>query len=155
MKIKLATLNDIESISLLNHEFWCYNADLQHEYYKKAKESGDYPKNVIINEDSDIFLAVENDKIVGLIHVRESQILPYASIVQHKYAEVIDLIVTETYKRKCIGSLLINAAKKWSKLRNLDYLELFYQMPKVKLFFMNIMLSIQFRILCDTKYKYT
>ena len=125
MKIKLATLNDIGQICSLNHEFWHHNADLQPEYYKETKESGEYPKDVINNENSDIFLAVEEDKIVGLIHVKESQTLPYDSIVQHKYAEVIDLIVTKSYRRKGIGSQLMNVAKEWSKMRNLDYIELF------------------------------
>lgn len=125
LKIRIATLNDIESICLLNQEFWSYNAGLQGDYYSEAKDNGDYPKSVITNEDSDILLAEENNEVVGFIHVRESKTPPYPPIVQHKYAEIIDLIVTASYRRKGTDSLLMNAAKEWSMARNLDYIELF------------------------------
>ena len=75
--------------------------------------------------DSDIIIAIENEKVVGLIHVRESKTLPYAPIVQHRYAEVVDFIVTASHRRKGIGVMLMDAAKKWSKERNMEYMELF------------------------------
>jgi len=125
LEIRLATLNDIAPICQLYREFWLYNADLQPKYYKEATENGDYPKSVIINENADIFLAVENDVIMGLIHIREAQTLPYAPIVQHKYAEIVDFIVSAPYRRKGIGNQLMDAAKEWSKKRKLDYIELF------------------------------
>lgn len=125
MDIRLATLNDIEQICQLYNEFFDYNAELQPEYYKAVKESGGYPKSVIENEESDIFLAVENDTVIGFIHVREAQTPPFDSIVPHKYAEVIDLIVTALCRKKGIGAKLMNAAKQWGKTRNLDYIELF------------------------------
>jgi len=125
MEIRLATLNDIESICLLNTEFWLYNAGLQPEYYQEATENGEYPKSVIIDEDSDIFIAVENNITMGLIHVREAQTPPYPPIVQHKYMEIVDLIVSAPYRRTGIGSKLMDAAKEWGKTRKLDYIELF------------------------------
>ena len=69
MEIRLATLDDIASICRLYHEFWQYNADLHPVYYKAGTESGGYPKNTITSEKSDIFLAVENNTIVGFIHI--------------------------------------------------------------------------------------
>lgn len=125
MDVKVATHNDIEPICQLYNEFFAYNARLQPEYYKAGNESGEYPKSVIEGEGSDIFLAVENDKIVGFIHVREAQTPTFDSIVPHKYAEVIDLIVTAPCREKGIGSKLMDAAKQWCKRRNLDYIELF------------------------------
>jgi len=90
MEIRLATLNDIEKIRQLNHEFWVYNAWLQPKYYKEAEESGAYPKSVITDDDSDIIIATESDTVMGLIHVRKSKTPLYAPIVQHEYAEVVD-----------------------------------------------------------------
>lgn len=125
MLIRLATLNDIESICRLYNEFFAYNAGLQPEYYKAGTESGEYPKSSITNESSDIFVAAENGIIVGFIHIKESQTSPFDAIVPHKYAEVIDLIVTASYRKMGIGSMLMDAAKQWSKAKNLDYIELF------------------------------
>ena len=62
MEIRLATLNDIEQIRLLNHEFWVYNARLQPEYYKDAEESGAYPKSVIS-------YVIRSDKLYGIIEL--------------------------------------------------------------------------------------
>jgi len=125
MEIRLAVLNDIEQICELYHEFWEYNADLQPQYYKSATETGGYPRSVIENTDADLFVAVENEFMVGLIHVRELQTPQYDVFVHHKYAEVVDLIVTASNRRKGIGSALMDAAKNWSRARDLDYVELF------------------------------
>ena len=125
MEVRLATLNDIEPICRLYHEFWQYNADLQPAYYKAGKEGGEYPRSTITGEESDLILAVDNETIVGFIHVKETRTPPFDAIVQHKYAEIIDFIVTAPCREKGIGSELMNAAKQWSKSRNLDYIELF------------------------------
>lgn len=58
MEIRTATTGDLESICLLNEEFWLYNAGLQPNYYKATKDTGDYARNVILNDTSDILLAV-------------------------------------------------------------------------------------------------
>ena len=123
MEIRLATLNDIEPMCRLYHEFWQYNADLQPIYYKVGNESGGYPKNTIISEKSDIFIAVENNTIVGFIHIKEAQTPPFDAFVKHNYAEIIDFITTAAYRKKGIGSNLMDAAKQWAKERNLDSTE--------------------------------
>lgn len=38
---------------------------------------------------------------------------------------MIDIIVTEAYRKKGIGSQLIKVVKQWGKSRRLDYIELF------------------------------
>lgn len=124
MEIRLATLSDIKPICQLYNEFFACNAGLQPEYYKAGEEKGGYPKSVITSECDDIFLAVKNNTVVGLIHVREAQTPPFNSIVPHKYTEVIDIIVTASYRKRGIGSMLMDAAKQWSKTRNLDYIEI-------------------------------
>lgn len=125
MEIRLATLNDINPICGLYDEFFAYNAGLQPKYYKAAKEGGEYPKSVVASEDADIFIAVAEGAVVGLIHVKQSQTPPYGAITPHKYAEIADLIVTAPCRRKGIGSALLEAARQWGRARKLDYIELF------------------------------
>ena len=125
LKIKLATHDDIEQICLLYNEFYAYNAALQPEYCNAAKESGKYPESVIADENADIIVAVENNTIVGFVHVREAKTPPYASVVPHNYAEIIDFIVTASCREKGVGSKLMDAAREWGKARSLDYIELF------------------------------
>lgn len=44
--------------------------------------------------------------------------------VKHKYAYIMDIIVTKKYRRKGIASRLVDTAIQWFKERKLDYIEL-------------------------------
>ena len=125
MEVRVATLNDIEQLCHLFTEFFAYNATLQPDYCNASIESGEYPKTVINEDDADIIVAVDNGAIIGYIHIRESKTLPYEPIVQHKYAEIIDFMVSNSSRRRGVGLLLMDAAKEWGAKRNLDYIELF------------------------------
>jgi len=125
MEIRLVKTSDIQPLCELLEEFYRYSANLQPQYYQGGKESGGYPESVINDENADMFIAVDNGKIVGMIHVKESQTPPYVSIVPHKFAEVMGLIVTASHRRKGIASLLMAKVRDWGKARNLDYIELF------------------------------
>ena len=124
MEIRLAVSKDIEQICQLYNEFFAYNARLQPKYCRAAEENGEYPRSTTTNKNSDIFIAVENDTIVGFVHIREAQTPQFDSVVPHKYAEIIDFMVTASHREKGIGSKLMDEAKQWSKVRNLDYIEL-------------------------------
>lgn len=126
MKIRTAVLNDVPSICKLYEEFYAYNASLQPNYYCAVEEKGGYPQSVIKNNKSKIFVAVnEEDTIIGFIHVEENITPPFPSVAAHGYVEVIDFFVTDNYRKKGIGSMLINEAKRWGKSLGLDYIELF------------------------------
>ena len=125
MEIKLATLSDVQPICKLLNEFFLYNANLQPEYCNAANELGSYPESVIKSKTADIFIAIDNGEVIGMLHISETQTPPYDSVVPHRYAEIIDLMATASYRRKGVGSLLMNAAKEWSRERGLDYIELF------------------------------
>lgn len=124
MEIRVATLEDVTSICELYNEFFEYNSSLQPEYYRPGKEMGSYPKSTIENKESDIFVAVEDNKIYGFIHIKEAKTQPFDALVQHKYAEIIDFIVTSSYRRRGIGTMLMDSAKQWDKSRGLKYVEL-------------------------------
>ncbi len=125
MEISLATLEDVNEISVLYQEFYALNAAFQPEFYQTATETGAYPRFVIESSQGDLLIATETDSVIGLIHVEESKTPPYPTVVQHRFAEVIDLIVAEPFRGKGAGTLLIEAARQWAKNRGLDYLELF------------------------------
>jgi len=126
MEIRPAVSNDIEALCSLLTEFFTYNAALQPAYYKAHNESGEYPtKSIIESENSDFLVAVENDAILGFIHIIQMETPSYCSLVPHKYAEIELFMVTALHRKQGVGSKLIDAAKQWSKDRNLDYIELF------------------------------
>jgi ribosomal protein S18 acetylase RimI-like enzyme len=124
MEIRLATLNDIEALCPLLTEFFAYNAGLQPMYCNLHYERGEYPKGIIESDKSDFVVAVQNDAILGFIHINQMKTPPYDSIVSHDYAEIMAFMVTATHREQGVGALLIDAAKQWSNARNLDYIEL-------------------------------
>jgi len=125
MEIRLAIQNDIEQICLLYNEFFAYNAKIDPVYCRAGKENGEYPKSVIDSTDADLIVAVENNELIGFIHIREGRTPPYDALIQNHYAQIIDFIVTEKHRKKGIGTKLMEAAKDWSNKRKLDYIELF------------------------------
>ena len=124
LEIRSAIIDDIKQICGLYHEFFRYNAELQPEYCKAGIENGDYPISVIENNNADIFIAIENDVIIGFVHIRETQTPIFDSVVSHNYAEIVDLMVTASHREKGVGSMLMDSVKLWSKERNLEYIEL-------------------------------
>jgi len=125
MEIRLATLNDIEAMCPLFTEFFAYNAQLQPMYCRADIERGEYPRTIIESENSDFLIAVENDAILGFIHITQMKTPPHGSIVPHNYSEIIAFMVTASQRGQGIGAMLVEAAKQWSNSRNLDYIELF------------------------------
>jgi ribosomal protein S18 acetylase RimI-like enzyme len=124
MNLRLAMHNDIEAISSLYTEFYKYNAEQQPDYYVAAEEDGNYPQSVIDSNSGDILVAEVDGCIVGFIHIEEESTPPYPSVAPHRFACIVDLIVTQSSRRNGIGQLLLEDAKRWAKSRELEYLEL-------------------------------
>lgn len=124
MQIRLATKDDVTALAKLYVEFFAHNAEQQPRYYKKAFESGNYPASTITNEKEDIFVAVDDDMILGFVHVIEGATPPYDCFVPRRFATIMDLYVRADCRRKGIGTLLLDAVKQWTQSRELDYLEL-------------------------------
>ena len=124
MTIRLAMPNDVEQLCRLYNEFFAHNADLAPDYFRAGTESGSYPKSTIDSESADIFVATEDNTIVGFLHIREAQTPPYDAFIPRKYAVIIDFFVTAPYRKQGIGTMLMDSAKQWAAARKLDYIEL-------------------------------
>jgi len=124
MNIRLATQNDVQTICALLNEFFEYNARQQPQYYAAHIESGGYPSAVIDSADGDIIVAEIDDTVIGFMHIKEDATSPYPSVHARKFANVVALFVTDKYRKKGIGHLILDKAKGWAKSRNLEYLEL-------------------------------
>lgn len=125
MNIRLATHNDVQAISTLLTDFFAYNAEQQPHYYVVANESGKYPSMVIDSDNGDVIVAeADQGVIIGLLHIEEDSTPPYSSVRLHRFACIVDFIVSQQYRKNGIGHLLLEEAKRWAQSRNLEYLEL-------------------------------
>lgn len=124
MEIKLATLNDVTQIEDLYEQLLSDMSKLQPQFLQPVRQDVEFIKQSILNETSDILVALSNNEIVGFLLITEQSTPPYPCFIQHKYAYIIDFVVKPQHQGKGIGSALMNEAKSWIKKRQLDYLEL-------------------------------
>jgi GNAT superfamily N-acetyltransferase len=74
---------------------------------------------VMGKEDHRAFVAIDNDKVVGWIHVFVTTQLESAS-----FSEIRGLVIDESHRRKGIGKLLIEQVKSWSRQKQRNLLRL-------------------------------
>ncbi len=124
MNIRPAVCGDISALNALYTDFFAHNATQQPQWYHAVEETGAYPRSVLESQCGDILVAETDDVIVGFVHIEENATPPYPSVRAYRYACVVDIAVSERYRRKGIGRLLLEECKRWARLRRLDYIEL-------------------------------
>ncbi|MCW6073859.1 GNAT family N-acetyltransferase [Clostridium sporogenes] len=125
MEIRVATKDSIEDICRLYEELFSDMGSLQPTYFKSAEQDKIFLESIIASEKSDILMAIDNNEvIVGFALIQEQETPPFNCLVKHQYAYLMDMIIKRPYRGKGIGTTLINEVKKWTKDRNLEYVEL-------------------------------
>jgi len=124
MKVRCANLDDVPVICKMYEDFFAFHAELQPAYYKAAEEKGKYPEYIIGSENDDLIIAEIDGNIAGFVHVLETKTEPYDCIVQNKYAVCVDLYTSPKYRKRGVGTSLVNAMKEWAIKRNLKFIQL-------------------------------
>jgi ribosomal protein S18 acetylase RimI-like enzyme len=70
---------------------------------------------IIQSDDSEIFVAEMAGELVGLIEVYVRQDPDEATLIQHRYAELQSLVVLVPFRRKGIGTQLVEIARRWAR----------------------------------------
>lgn len=122
MKIRFATKNDKESVLKLLDElgeevnkkmgYSPHNAEAQ-------KVGGPVFDEIISRKDTLIFVAEDNNKLIGLITF---YLLPNIRHGWHR-GHIEDFIVSETARGKGIGTQLFNAVKKYCRENNIKVIK--------------------------------
>jgi len=124
MKIRKAIISDLEQIAALCSEQFDVMANLQPYLNQKGQQSKEFIVNIITEEQSEIFIVEDMDKIVGFVSVFEKKTSEFSFRVQHNYCYIMDIIVTEKYRGEGIATELMKKTREWSIDRNLEYIEL-------------------------------
>lgn len=106
MEVFLANINHLESIAVLFDKYRIfYNQPSNLEAAKK------FLQDRFQNNDSVVFAANDNGKLIGFI-----QLYPSFSSVSMKRVWILnDLYVEESYRRRGIAKLLMNVAEEYAK----------------------------------------
>ncbi|MDE6893653.1 MAG: GNAT family N-acetyltransferase [Lachnospiraceae bacterium] len=124
MNIEPASINDINDIKRLYKILYLDMSKLQPEYCRAADEDEDFIKMIIESDKDDILIVKENHQVLGFALVQQQDTPPFNCIVPHKYAYLMDIVITPEQRGKGIGRQLINAVKSWAKSRKMEYIEL-------------------------------
>ncbi len=114
MKIREATLEDAKRLDelltlLIEDEYLNYDDALTPFVVK------DFYKNVIVRENTKIFLCEENEKIVGYV---------YGYLTEEKKIIIDALFVMEEYRKKGIATQLLECIKSWAKEIDISIIEI-------------------------------
>jgi ribosomal protein S18 acetylase RimI-like enzyme len=123
MEIRVATEKDAKAVSSLYHELFLEMVGQQPANMNADVFSETFPQNVIDDENGDIMVAVENDEIVGFMHLQVLEAPTFGPYLLRKYCVIISIGVHAAYRGIGIGSKLLESAKDWTRERRLDYIQ--------------------------------
>ena len=115
LKIIRANKNHINGVSIL--------FDLYRQFYKYKKDfknSKNYIHNRIVNDESIIFICIENEKIVAFVQLYET----FDSLNLNKKIVLYDLYVLKNYRKLGIAKRLMNKSKDFAINNNFSRIEL-------------------------------
>jgi GNAT superfamily N-acetyltransferase len=123
--IHSAKLQDIETLCCLYVEFHEFHVRGVPDRLISLSESETYDtteihkklEKIINNEDSEIFLSLVDNQIVGFAEVYLRKDEPDPARVAYKYGHLQSLLVSEAFRRKGVGEKLLEVAENWARAR--------------------------------------
>ena len=124
MIIRIANINDIDKILELEDQIFELHFRARSDWIEKNPKNYEFKKGTIEGNNSKIFLAEENNEIIGfcIINIRETK-------NHHMYYDMINIeieniCIDEKYKQKGIGKKLFEEVKKIAKEKGAKFIEL-------------------------------
>lgn len=124
MEIRAAVYEDIPALLKLYRDLFEEAAQLQPYNFQAAEPAQDSLKKMIDAPDSTILVAVQDASPVGFAVLAEQKTPALDCLTPHRYAYLMDLVVSPELREIGIGSGLLDAAKDWARARGLDHIEL-------------------------------
>lgn len=123
MKERRATIGDYDQICFLLDEVDKLHRDALPQIYRKPigpVRSREYLEKELAKDDTTIFIAQEEDLLLGLVHltVRSSDSFPLN--VPRKFGYIHTLVVREDFQRLGIGQKLLEKACEWLKEKGVE-----------------------------------
>jgi len=123
MEVRKAVIDDINELATLYTEQFRTMKDLQPDFFQEGAQSKEFIQSIIACTESDI-LVLTNGVIIGFVLLQAKETPDFLFFIKHRYAYVMDIIITKDCRGNGMGSILLKEAKKWATDRELDYLEL-------------------------------
>ena len=125
--IRTVKLEDIESINALYKEVDELHLKKYPELFKKAEEEGrpvEYIKSIIATPYREIFVAERGGEIAGIAEVMVTKNQPFPVKVDMQWVALDNLVVSEKFKGRGIGSMLVDCEIDWARDWNINRVEI-------------------------------
>lgn len=128
MQITKATIEDIPLITTFGQSLIKMHYDFDPEYYMFDEDGfspafTDWLKGQITIPSSIIWVAKENDSVIGFISGFVKYLFPWFRI--KKVGHISFMFIDEGSRRKGVGKQLLSYANQWFKDQGLSYVELY------------------------------
>ena len=90
----------------------------------KPLRAHDYVMHTLNEDNGEVLLAVDGERIVGLVHLAFFEKRGWPTSKDRPYAHVGDIVVTKAYWRTGVGRQLMAAAEDWARARGAIDIEL-------------------------------
>ena len=122
MLIRRAGIDDVEQLRLLYQELEEDGVRYQPEHFVVGERSNEFFQSVFESADQDILVAEEDGKILGFSHVMILEQKKVACLKPETLVYIQDLDVLESRRSQGIGTLLIEASKRYGKEHGVDFI---------------------------------
>ena len=122
MLIRRAGLDDVEQLRLLYQELEEDGVRYQPEHFVVGERSNEFFQSVFESADQDILVAEEDGKILGFSHVMILEQKKVACLKPETLVYIQDLDVLESRRSQGIGTLLMEASKRYGKEHGVDFI---------------------------------
>lgn len=122
MLIRRAGIDDVEQLRLLYQELEEDGVRYQPEHFVVGERSNEFFQSVFESADQDILVAEEDGKILGFSHVMILEQKKVACLKPETLVYIQDLDVLESRRSQGIGTLLMEASKRFGKEHGVDFI---------------------------------
>lgn len=122
MLIRRAGIDDVEQLRLLYQELEEDGVRYQPEHFVVGERSNEFFQSVFESADQDILVAEEDGKILGFSHVMILEQKKVACLKPEILVYIQDLDVLESRRSQGIGTLLMEASKRYGKEHGVDFI---------------------------------
>ena len=122
MLIRRAGRDDVEQLRLLYQELEEDGVRYQPEHFVVGERSNEFFQSVFESADQDILVAEEDGKILVFSHVMILEQKKVACLKPETLVYIQDLDVLESRRSQGIGTLLMEASKRYGKEHGVDFI---------------------------------
>lgn len=117
MNIRRGETRDFEAYCRLGAEMDRFNAEMAPRNYKLPPNPArpkDYFEAIIKYSDHGFFVAEEDGKVVGILHLEQAEDPPHPTLVPMGWTRIAELLLDPEYRAQGVGKELLQKARDWT-----------------------------------------